>query len=707
MGNVNIKYTIQFHTYWHCGSGLAAGADVDALVIKHNGLPYMPGKTAKGLLKEAVVSLYSFRGETLPREYFQVFGCSPDDLKEWQGKADGTDIRKAESFFTNAELPSNDKKYITQKGLQSYLYESVSRTAIDENGIAKEHSLRKVEVALPCVLEGEILNVPECMVNVFRQAMGLIRQVGVNRNRGLGRCSWTVEETIAATQAEVKSAGEQTRLAFRMKLDTDIILNQKAATKGPNETLDYIPGSSILGIVASQLYKDGIATQDALDLFHNGTVRYGDAHPANGMSRSNKVPAAMFYPKGQKPSDIVYISYLHPEQEDEQLKQCRSGFYDFTDDKTKVAVPLKRTIQFAIKSAHDRQTRTSKEKQMYGYESLAAGAEFLFEVEVDRPQLAPSIIEALQGQKRVGRSRSAQYGLVTIEYLPQGYAQIATKPDKDVTIVYADSRLVFIDPNTGMPTYQPTVQQLGFSKGEIVWEKSQLRTFQYAPWNFKRQCFDTDRCGVEKGSVFYVKGAEFEDGKTKESLYVGNYRNEGFGRVIYNPNFLQADANGISDWKLLETRKPTDNEKHPEIAEPSGASGLLQHVIARYQEDFKQQKLLEEVNCWVSENKRLFGDSFNSQWGTIRSIATRRLTKSGEEGYTLFTTLADELFTEVKDKPLQCGYLMHGTAKDKWNKSNRAYRLKFFLTEVLKTYSEQEKCLAIINLAAEMAKQSN
>lgn len=42
---MDIKYSIQFHTDWHCGSGLAAGADVDALVVKDkDGLPFVPGK---------------------------------------------------------------------------------------------------------------------------------------------------------------------------------------------------------------------------------------------------------------------------------------------------------------------------------------------------------------------------------------------------------------------------------------------------------------------------------------------------------------------------------------------------------------------------------------------------------------------------------------------------------------------------------------
>ena len=55
---MNMDYKIEFFSNWHCGSGLAAGADVDALVIKDkDGLPYVPGRTIKGLLRDAATEL--------------------------------------------------------------------------------------------------------------------------------------------------------------------------------------------------------------------------------------------------------------------------------------------------------------------------------------------------------------------------------------------------------------------------------------------------------------------------------------------------------------------------------------------------------------------------------------------------------------------------------------------------------------------------
>ena len=54
MNTETIRYTIEFYSDWHCGSGLASGAEADAVVIKdRDGLPYVPGKTIKGLVREA------------------------------------------------------------------------------------------------------------------------------------------------------------------------------------------------------------------------------------------------------------------------------------------------------------------------------------------------------------------------------------------------------------------------------------------------------------------------------------------------------------------------------------------------------------------------------------------------------------------------------------------------------------------------------
>lgn len=480
-------------------------------------------------------------------------------------------------------------------------------------------------------------------------------------------------------------------LKFKCTLLSDVILNRKSATTGPNETLDFIPGSNFLGIVAGSLYSK-LDAKEALTLFHSGKVRFGDANPSINDFRGLKVPAEMFYPKLSRPDRELYIRYrvTDPNILSKQLKQCRNGFYDFSEEEAKL---IETKTDFAVKSAYDRNVRRSKDEQMFGYQSLRKGLVFYFSVEIDDDSFAEKIedrlVEALVGNKRIGRSRTAQYGLVKIEKLD--YREVSSgEPNDNKVTVYADGRLIFLDDN-GMPTFQPTAGQLGFEGGEIIWEDSEIRTFCYAPWNFKRQSFDTDRCGIEKGSVFVVR---FDDDKMPESFesrYVGSYQNEGFGRVIYNPDFLEAYENGEAkyrldnDWKdKVETPDDRPHAGDDKAVEIVYSSALVNYLRER---KASERDIYKEVNQWVVANWGLFkGDRFASQWGTIRSLST---------SITDFEALKKALFDA------EVGYLTHGVAKEKWADRGRLEKFKEFIDEREPEFARH----AIVNLAAEMAKK--
>lgn len=181
---MNIKYKIEFHTDWHCGSGLAAGADVDALVIKDkDGVPFIPGKTVKGLVREAVEEIRGCRNTSFDDGLIaKVFGYFDKDQEE---------MEKGSVFFSNAEIAKNERDAIVANDAARFMFRSLASTAIGKDGIAKEHSLRKIQVVVPCALYGEIKNIPNGMVDEIAQALSFIKRLGQNRNRGLGRCTIT------------------------------------------------------------------------------------------------------------------------------------------------------------------------------------------------------------------------------------------------------------------------------------------------------------------------------------------------------------------------------------------------------------------------------------------------------------------------------------------------------------------------------------
>jgi len=535
-------------------------------------------------------------------------------------------------------------------------------------------------------------------------------------------------------------------IKFKCKLLTDVILNQRAATEGNQQSLDFIPGSNFLGIAASSLYLndiDDVQKKNCWEIFHSGKVRFGDAHPFNvkidekddavekAHIRSLRVPASLYKPKlSNREGLYIHHEVTDPENTDFknfQPKQCRTGFYVFekantaeNGEVTGCGFEVKVEKSFAIKSAYDREKRRSKDQMMYGYESLLPDSTWIFEVTMDDDMpYEEEIKTALTGKRRIGRSRTAQYGLVEIEEMPDAITDVDTFDisEKDFVLVYADARLIFLD-DYGLPTFQPKAEDLGIKGGMIDWEKSQIRTFQYAPWNFKRQARDTDRCGIEKGSVFYVaRKSETEKIEYSGNGFVGKYQNEGFGKVVVNPYFLSAksgvEANGLAAYQLISEKQ---REKMDITADGMDAcssmreknlveakkedprnSDLFKFLKEREKEDGLIQGVYALVNKYVTDHGDKFKDDiFASQWGNIRKIAMQ---------YDKKTDLEKELFTKTKtknDKIVPDAYLTHGVAEGKWNESKHRENFKEFFDS--KSLTDENVQLVLINLAAEMAK---
>ncbi len=503
------------------------------------------------------------------------------------------------------------------------------------------------------------------------------------------------------------------KIQFKCELLSDIVLNDSSATEGKRRSLDFIPGNNFLGIVAAQLYKE--TNDDAWNIFHSGKVRFGDAHPSADNRRGLRIPASIYHPKLQGMENSCYIHHLTKHNDDiraMQLKQCREGFYIYDQNK-KSATEITVNKDFSIKSAYDSDMRRAKDSQMFGYEALCKGLIMYFTVEIEEEskQYKDEIIKALSGNHHIGRSRSAQYGWVEITEC--SFEEIETTKQsisidgKQYVTVYADSRLIFLDKN-GNNTFQPCPEDLGIEdpNAEIDWTLSQIRTFQYAPWNYKRQAFDADRCGIEKGSVFLVRtSAGIPPEKTPEKT-VGCYQNEGFGHIIYNPVSLQGDEDGLSLFKFCKHEKTVSN------CQPTEVNSSLIQFLKKKEEDAKVQNIIiQKVNEFVEHNKELFSqDLFASQWGSIRALA---MAYDDEEKLKKVIGCEEQENPEKEQKKVvECdkqkeskkkpkGYIVHGVAAEKWNECGRRKVLEEFL-EIPEFKGHLQE--AVINLASEMAK---
>ncbi len=192
-----LTYQIEFFSYWHASSGLTGGTYADLLVNRtREGLPYIPGRTLKGLLREAAETIQAFQPEMISAAFVQqVFGQQPtQEQLEQEGHT-----KEAEAFFTNATLSPHLTQAITEEQ-KPYLFDVVASTAIEgQKGIAQHGTLRQLEVTVPLTLYASIEQFPDepGYEAMMQRCMKWIKRMGLNRSRGLGRCQFSLTNSQA------------------------------------------------------------------------------------------------------------------------------------------------------------------------------------------------------------------------------------------------------------------------------------------------------------------------------------------------------------------------------------------------------------------------------------------------------------------------------------------------------------------------------
>ena len=190
----SLKVTFQLLSYWRVGTGGSEAAGLDAVCAKdRHGIPRIPGKQVRGLFREAVRDylLISTQSDAV---LTHLFGSrSTPDQPMLGESAEGT-LR-----FVDAQLAEVDLAALSsQPDLIPGLYRRKRSTALmAETGVAKPHSLRMEEVAVPVDLECQIEALPDAdplWSEHLMKASFLIRAIGSGRSRGLGRVIVTVGE---------------------------------------------------------------------------------------------------------------------------------------------------------------------------------------------------------------------------------------------------------------------------------------------------------------------------------------------------------------------------------------------------------------------------------------------------------------------------------------------------------------------------------
>ena len=431
---------------------------------------------------------------------------------------------------------------------------------------------------------------------------------------------------------------------FKVTFLSDIVLHGSSNSEGNIETLDFITGSSFLGMVAKN-YDEFAKTFDTFDIFHSGKVRFGEATPYFENKTTYKVPFCFFAPKLDSDKKEVrnnhFIDYDNQAELDKQYKQIRSGYITSNFD----YINLDHT--YSQKAAYDKENRKSKDSSMFGYKAIKKGATWKFTIKFDKDldeKIEKQVVENILGEKYLGKSKTAQYGKILIEELKDFKEEnLENLNPKEITYVYINSSLALFNAN-GMPTFEPTIENLGLTNASINWEKTQIRTKKYTSYNSKRQTNDYTRLVIEKGSVIALKNASNEDINILKNG-IGGYLNEGYGEVLINPSFLLKEGSfSLNKTEKKEVKLDIQKEKVDDV--------LISFLGNKKESKNKTYTLGEEVQEFIEDNKTKFEMVSKSQWGQIRMLVQ-------------FNQKNRDYVEKIKD------FITHGTSKKQWESAEK------------------------------------
>ncbi|WP_298020118.1 hypothetical protein [uncultured Campylobacter sp.] len=403
-------------------------------------------------------------------------------------------------------------------------------------------------------------------------------------------------------------------LRFEITFKSPIILQASSNTQGKMSSLDFIPGSAFLGMVASRYSGFG----DPFKIFHSGAVKFCDAAPIKDGKEFFKIPLSYFHEKLD--DSKIYNHHLLCKYKDEernkfndftQLKQMRSGYIN--DEKKQLSLDR----DFSQKSAYDKEKRRSMDSQMYGYEAFRAGMKWRFSVKFDANVSEDDISrakETLERSTRLGKSKSAEYGAVEIKFIGENTDKIQSfTPLEGYTFIYAKSRLALIDEN-GNPSYDVKYILPNLNENNVDYAKTQIRISNFTPYNGARSTKDYERACINKGSVIALKNLSAEQIVALKNG-VGSYLSEGFGEVLINPWFL--DGGNVKD-------NPIEFQKEAETERSTGKiptqSDLAKFLKQKQTTKDQTLEIAEGVADFIESHKDKFSKISKSQWGAIRSI---------------------------------------------------------------------------------------
>lgn len=543
------KLQIKLKSDLCAGSGEGLGSLIDTDICYDNyGLAYIPSKRLKGLIKEAFIEYSDWAKNETNTEMFdriskELFGIE-DSNNSCNLKIDNAYLQNIDKIEDEIQrIEGRYQKYVSKQRIINLNTDIRYQTAVEqESGVAKENSLRSVrvleagnifEAILECETEEEL--------EIIKKCIKLVTHMGNNRTRGFGEIECNIRD-VQEEREEKQEYQFEPEKEYEIKLILKAESNIMVSKQFSEITENYIPGSNIMGAVASKYIKEknikdfNNITDEYIDLFLNGNVTYSNAYITEKDGNIEYYPAPLSYSKVKNKNKVYHNKMFDVNETDIQLSNFGDKFVSL--DENNYVKEVETVEHYHHQRAKDLSvghvTDGANGGTFYQFLTIEKGQYFMTCIK-GKGKYIDKIKNYIKENEilRVGKSKTAEYGKLIITNIKVAksvnstrkynkFAAILTSP-----LILLDEEKVQIakDKETLIKTFKrlfgnhnlkDTKAFIGYSEESgfnTIWKLPKEQVVSYAAGT--TIVFETD-----------------EPIELKEKYIIGERTNEGYGQLI-------------------------------------------------------------------------------------------------------------------------------------------------------------------------------
>jgi len=401
-------------------------------------------------------------------------------------------------------------------------------------------------------------------------------------------------------------------IVYQIKLLEPVLVTALEGDPNSAITLPYLPGSVLRGaFLAEFLQNNGkidAGNEEVRELFFNGQTLFINGYPDCLGRRSLPMPLSWFSEKKSNGLEITDFAQALTDSAGD-WKRVNQPF--FISEEPGRLYPVKPIERISLHVQRDRvKGRPSRDEgAVYRYISLQAGQTFHAAVCCTSQKAYETISQLIDGEHKLGGSRSGGYGLVEFikldEEIPengwQEYLPASIPPSDHLKVTFLSDALIrnkhgqwCVDPEAITEALQSL---LGVPlKLMKVQDRSKvfLDTRMVGGFNRKWGLPIPQAAAVRMGSVLVYERPNCSQEVLAQTLAtgLGDRREEGFGRIAFD--WLEAEK---PEWRV-DKLPDTDSEKLPGLNEPGPDHDLALTILDRLFVRHIEERITKLSNNW-------------------------------------------------------------------------------------------------------------